>query len=202
MKQAHLNAARHQEAVSAAAAQTILDQQNFRQSHLAAGMAGGDAFFHGTGGADPRLDYFLMQQRTQQERMNELAMLEQQRLASLDPEVQMRLLRGGGAGFGGFSGMNPNMMGQQMSFNQRFDPSASAMMTNERLMSMRNAAAQQTWMQQSQISQHSQAASGTEPETVARGPTAGEAEADGAAGSPEPASQQREQERADGGAPP
>lgn len=137
-------------------------QQSFVQPHLGQqvrGMMGGEMFFPniGASGADPRLEFYLMQQRNHQ--------LDQQNLASLDPDSHMRMVRAGSAYHGFPPGMNPNPISQQMSYNQRFDPSnnaTAAAFMNERMMTMRQAAYQQQnnalapgpWMQMQQ--QHDQ----------------------------------------------
>ena len=134
-------------------------------------MTGGEMVYpvSGASGPDPRVEFYLMQ-RNQQERLNELAVLEQQRLASLDPDFHMRLLRGGSAYHGFPPGMNANLLGQQMSFNQRLDPSnntTAASFMND-MMTMRHptsqqqniGAAQASWIhrqqQQQQIQQQDQ----------------------------------------------
>jgi len=145
--QQQLQAAAAREVEDAVSAQLVPSNQAAYAQQQARVMAGGDMFLPGgaaggSTGADPRLDHYLMQQRNQQDRFNELAVLEQQRLASLDPELQMRLLRGGS--FNGFpEGASSNLLGQQMSFNQRFDPSSN---TAASMMSMRGA----SWMQMQQ----------------------------------------------------
>ena len=139
-------------------------------------MTGGELVYpvSGASGPDPRVEFYLMQ-RNQQERLNELAVLEQQRLASLDPDFHMRLLRGGSAYHGFPPGMNANLLGQQMSFNQRLDPSnntnAASFMND--MMTMRHptsqqqniGAAQASWIhrQQQMQQQDQQHSSGNNP---------------------------------------
>jgi len=159
---------REQEASAAAAANGGVSQhQPFAQPGLFSQARGGDNsyFPDNRTGRDPRLEYFLLQQRMQQDRINELAMLEQQRLASLDPELQMRLLRGGAGAYGGFpTGNASNLLSQQLPFDRRFDQSSNtAASANERFMSMQAAAAQQNlspaaWMAQNDAASGSEAA--------------------------------------------
>ena len=125
--------------------------QAFAQPHLGQqvrGMTGGDMFFPviGASGSDPRLEFYLMQQRNQQERVTEMTSLEQQRLASLDPDSHMRMFRAGSAYHGFPPGMNANLMSQPIPFNQHFDPTnnaTAAMFMNERMATMRQASSQQ-----------------------------------------------------------
>ena len=177
---------REQEASAAAAANGALSQhQPFAQPGLFPQARGGDNsyFPDNRTGRDPRLEYFLLQQRMQQERINELAMLEQQRLASLDPELQMRLLRGGAGAYGGFpTGNASNLLSQQLPFDsRRFDQSSNAAASaNERFMSMQAAAAQQNLSPAAWMAQND-AASGSEAAARAAGNNTSQETTDGSA---------------------